>query len=328
MTGITVIGAAIAGPATALRLAQLGHDVTVYEQREENDLASAGILGITPSVWQQLQEAGVNVEARELVNGFRDYNKNVAVPSPFRLITWTGLHRALVDTGEAHGVEYVFGSKVNVAGLPGIVVDATGVAGAAKRLRSEYSGTVIYRGLSTRFVGEPFVVYRAPTGEYLTIGDTPTGAFWAMFVHREEPGVLATVEQATVPHDYREMPPEFRRIIRYTPVVQRTPISNWTIPLHMHDPSFRVFTIGDVNGPVRPVTTSGANLAVMEGFAADRLVTGDKASAYDMEVDMLRRRMFDLVLGAYLDDHPEIGGILEDPSFFRHHHALFYGGYE
>src|SRR5260370_1051740 len=50
-TAVSVIGGAIAGPAAALRLATLGHEVTVYEQRPADALFSAGILGITPGNW-------------------------------------------------------------------------------------------------------------------------------------------------------------------------------------------------------------------------------------------------------------------------------------
>jgi 2-polyprenyl-6-methoxyphenol hydroxylase-like FAD-dependent oxidoreductase len=321
-----VIGAAITGPSAALKLAMMGHDVTVYEARPEDDLASAGILGITHGNWQLARDHGVDVDRFELTNWFRDYSAAERVRSPFRYITWTGLHRALVNAGQVNGVRYQFGQHITPEEMPAstLVVDATGVAGAARRdLPHHYSGTTIYRGLAVgQYIGESFVTFHGnqQAGEYLTIGDTPTGAFWAYFVPRAHMTNLRTVKMNRAPAELRHLPGEFRPIIRATREVFRTPISDWVVPGRMATSDLCRFTVGDVNGPVRPVTTSGANLAMMEGLAMDDLL--DPYHTQDTQAMMLQRRQYDLDLGRRLDG-PEIGGVAEDVMYAQHHRALF-----
>ncbi len=321
---VTVIGGAITGPAAALKLAQQGHDVTVYERRAEHDLFSAGILGITHGVWAELETAGVIM--RPLPNGFEDFNSQVFTQSPFIYTAWTDLHRSLVTAAQDAGVRFVWSTSADAAQMTGPVVEATGVAGAAKRmLAHRYSGYTIYRGLAPVAIGNPFIAFQMNPSGYFTMGYTPYGAFWAMFAPRPEPAQLTTHEAHTLPAEVHTLPPQLRRICEATDTIAVSPMSDWRVPPVMvaagHG-GVRV-TVGDVNGAVRPVTTSGANLAVLEGFAAAELMRGGEAAGR-MSAKLLARRQYDLDLGATLKG-PEIGGSEQDGMYAEHHHALFAG---
>lgn len=324
-SNVAIIGGAITGPAAALRLAKLNYQVTVYEARPKDGLISAGILGITHENWDMLESERVGIGQYELANGFYDYQTMTGSISPFRYITWVGLHSALTDAGEAYGVEYRYGHRVAGASVSqryDATIEATGIAGAAKRmLPHRYSGTMIYRGLSRSYVYKPFIVWRETAGQYLAVGDTPDGAFWSYFVPRPEPSNLGTIKADSVPMEADYLPEEFRRVLYNTGEIFKTPLSDWKVPATMRQ-RHNYITIGDVNGPVRPVTTSGANLAVMEGMNVDKLMNSHTARA--TERMMLGRRAYDLELGALLEA-PEIGGRVEDVMFVQHHHALFPG---
>lgn len=323
MSEITVIGAAIAGPAAALALARNGHNVTVYESRPADALFSAGILGITPNLWTMLDSYQVDTEPYQLSNDFTDYKTGERGYSPFHYITWTGLHNALVSEAEKYGTRFVYGHHIdNPERIDGITVDATGIAGAArKNLPHVYSRHTIYRGLSRRFVNAGFIAYREQPGTYFTVGDTPDGAFWAYFVPRfRTPSFLATTDVKEPPKEYESLPAEFRAVVLQTDRIARTPLSDWTVPHAMLQGN--VYSVGDVNGPVRPVTTSGANLAMMEGFAMPELLTATPSGQRMLEMSMLHRRAYDLKLGQELEG-PEIGGQIEDIAYSLHHRMLF-----
>jgi 2-polyprenyl-6-methoxyphenol hydroxylase-like FAD-dependent oxidoreductase len=321
---VTVVGGAITGPAAALKLAQAGHDVTVYERRAEGELFSAGILGITHGVWRTLESHGVDMAP--LTNGFEDFNAGSFTLSPFRYIAWTDLHRALVHAAQDAGARFQWETSVDAWTMPGEVVEATGVAGAARRmLAHRYSGFTIYRGLSSIQIPDPFVAFQMNPSGYFTMGYTPYGAFWAMFAPRPEPAQLTTSESRTLPPEIAGLPYQLRRVCEATESIAISPMSDWRVPEVMINPGHdgtRV-TAGDVNGAVRPVTTSGANLAVLEGFAtADLMAGGSKAGRESAK--LLARRQYDLDLGAQLMG-PEIGGSEQDGMFAEHHHALFMG---
>lgn len=328
---IDIVGAAITGPTAALTLALRGHDVTVHEARGKDDLFSAGILGMTHGNVSALESLGVDFTRYELPHRFTDVSMMVHGDSPFRYVTWTGLHTAITDAASDAGVRFTWNHRVNVDALRQTgttVIEATGVAGAArKHLPHEYTGITIYRGLSTRYIGEDFTVWHADMlhmdPEYITAGDTPDGAVWAYFTHRREP-VPQTVQLKTPPRSTAQLPAEFRRIVHATPTVLRSPLSSWRVPASMMDESRTYLTLGDVNGPIHPITTSGANLAVIEGMAAGDLVTASDAEVRRMQRGMLRRRAYDLQLGRMLSG-PEIGGKVEDSRFGTHHRALFPG---
>jgi 2-polyprenyl-6-methoxyphenol hydroxylase-like FAD-dependent oxidoreductase len=326
MSDITVVGAGITGPTAALRLALMGYNVTVYEQRPATALFSAGILGITRENWNHLRAFNVPVGRYELPNGFTDYDTGITTRSPFRYITWTDLHTALMYTAESLGVRFVYEHAVKAPDtLSALTVDATGIAGAARRkLRSYYSGFVIYRGLSQLDTPHDFSVVRNMPGSYFNVGQTRNGASWAFFVPRPQPASLKTVTVYDPPAEYRELPAEFRDIVAGTPEMIVSVLSDWEVPFTMHTPDYRHFHVGDVNGPVRPVTTSGANLAIIEGLTVQHLIGADAHTVTEYELATLSRRAYDIRLGQALEI-PEIGGAATDVSYAQHHRALFPG---
>lgn len=319
----SVIGAAIAGPSAALMLARAGYSVTVYDQRPAGQLYSAGIVGITHSNWTAMEAMGVDIWRHELGDAFEDYNQRALVLSPFRYITWTGLHSCLVEAAQNAGARFVYERHIHAPeNQHGRIIDATGVAGAARKmLPHRYSGFTIYRGLSPEHIASDFLTYRMSPAGYLTIGDTPQGAFWAMFAPRPEPSMLVTKTVKVPPHEYQALPAELQSYVLTTPQIAASPMSDWMTPPRMTDGQY--VSVGDVNGAVRPVTTSGANLAWMEGSQVLQLMAGDAGK----ERDLLQRRAYDLHLGTFLES-PEIGGLLEDTLFSMHHAMLFGGGYE
>jgi hypothetical protein len=332
MTGaISIIGAAIAGPAAALALADHGYDVTVYEAKQPGDLVSAGIVGVTRGVWGILQDAGVDVDRYELDHDRFEITDLLfgEAASPYRAIPWYGLHDALVERSEDLGARYVWGRHLTPGQIGGQVFDATGIAGAARyRLPYRYAGKVIYQGMSPMPVGRDFEVYRpdGPGRPYLTIGDVPGGSFWAYFAPRPEPSYMATMT-VPMPAEFETFPAHIRRVMRVTPTVWGTPLMLWHTPAHISEERRRVYKVGDVNGPIWAVTTAGANLAVIEGFRAPDFMVADDAALGEMERAILKRRQDDLDLGPELDG-PEIGGVAEDRMFAQHHALVFGGGYE
>lgn len=328
MSAIHIIGAGITGPTAALTLASNGHDVTVWEQRPADQLYSAGILGITEGNWQQLTTAGVPIGHAELDNGFRDYRTPGITQSPFRYIAWVDLHNALVNSAIDYGAKFRFETHVNESELQAqYVLNAGGIWTASQRLQSRYSGYAIYRGTSRLDTSEGFIVFRdMPESAYFTMGHTPYGASWAFFLPRALPMHHRTVTTATAPPETAYLPAELRRYVNSTPDMIVSFMSDWDVPHTFHDPTWRHFTIGDANGPVRPVTTSGANLAVIVGMQAETLVSGDHRRITALQRSLLDRRRYDIALGAALMDGPEIGGAREDAQFSKHHTALFLDG--
>lgn len=326
MSTIAIVGGAITGPSAALRLATLGHDVTVYEQRPADALYSAGILGITNGNWDMLTRAGVQMWQGELHNSFRDYTYQETVLSPFRYMAWVDLHKLLTNAARNAGARFQFSTRVDPSQVSAdYVFDARGIYSAVERLKSRYSGFAIYRGTSRIQSMDDFVTYHGLPAGYYTQGRTPYGASWALFAARPEPMHHATVAVTDPPPETSLLPAEFQRVVRDTPDMIVSYMSDWDVPHKMHDPHYRRFTIGDANGPVRPVTTSGANLAVMEGQSADILLSGSPTAVREYQAAVLGRRRYDIALGQSLDG-PEIGGALEDALFTMHHNALFQDG--
>jgi 2-polyprenyl-6-methoxyphenol hydroxylase-like FAD-dependent oxidoreductase len=324
---IAIVGAGITGPSAALTLARAGHDVTVYEQRPADMLFSAGILGLTPGNWSALELRGVDLQRYSLDNGFRDYATGEVTTSPFAYITWTGLHRSLTDAAVQAGARFAWSTRVDSASLTAdYVIDAGGIFTASRYLQSDYSGLEIYRGLSKINVPDDFMTFRMPTGAgYFTVGKTPDGAAWAMFVPRPRPRHLSTQDTSSVPREVINLPAEYRRVVRATPNMIVSPLSDWVVPQHFHNRTFTRYAMGDATGPVRPITTSGANLAVLAGMHADTLITGTHGQIRELEMSLLNRRAFDIELGRELEG-PEIGGNAEDVMYAQHHQMLFQVG--
>lgn len=318
---ISIIGGAIAGPAAAFKLAQAGYQVTVYEQNQPSDLVSAGVLGIDPHVWGILRASGLDPDRYTVPNEYHIFGTKHSFKSHYYYVPWRKYHKMLADAGMDAGVRYVFGKRVTPSELPGQVIDATGIAGAARdHLPFEYTGRVVFRGESGYTVGGEFTVYQDKIVAS-TYSDVDGRCAWTLYCTRPLPEHLRTVP-ASIPPEVDAMPPKLRRIIRNTTKVVATPTSHWKERNGMrHDNG--IITIGDVNGPIEAVTTSGASLATLEGFEVPTLMQGGPM-ADERERECLDRRNYVLALGKTLA-RPEIGGEHEDPHFVMHENMI-YGG--
>ncbi len=329
---ITVIGAAIAGPAAAYALAREGHYVTVYEQAQESDLVSAGILGIYPVVWATMRAYGLDPDknADVVPSEYHIFGEKHSYKSPYKYVPWHGLHKMLVNAGKECGVKYVYGTRVMPGEADGdMVIDATGIAGAARdHLPSEYSGRMIFRGPSKLLAGGEFTVFQSEArsadnpDRYGAIAFTTSDAYgqswWTMYADRAHPEHWGTIE-VPVPPEAEDLPPKLRRLVMDTPRVRQTPLSHWSVRHAMMNGNIR--TIGDSNGAIAPVTTSGASLAVLEGLETPVLIN-DTPYAHHRELLRLERRSYALELGAQLS-RPQIGGYHEDPDFSEHETAIY-----
>jgi hypothetical protein len=318
---VAITGAGLTGPAAALTLARAGYEVTVTEQRPAGELHSAGILGITWANWAALETAGVDLSAGLPGNVYRDYVLGKSHRSPFRLIVWTDLHNAMVEAARRAGVIFRFGTVAHPGqGDADYDIDAGGIVSAARRhLPSTYLGSFIYRGISPLNTAENFTTVKLPNKQgFLDIGHTANGAGWAFGVRRPAPDHFRTTFTDTPPPEVDGLPDQFRTIVRATQTIMVLPQSGWTVAPTLHDSAWRQFTLGDANGPVRPITTSGANLAIQAGLHSPDLLAGSD----DVGTSLLRRRAWALDLGLRLRG-PEIGGTLEDPDFRRNQRALY-----
>lgn len=325
MSTVGIIGAGITGPAAALALAHDGHQVTVYEQRPRDGLHSNGLLGITERHWAALRKLGVDLSPELPDRTYREVGVGSA-HSPFRFIIWTDMHNALTAAAEQAGARFMFGERAGAEAMSAqCVIDAGGVVTAAKRgLPNYYLGQTLYRGTSPLPVGEAFVTYKMPgKAGFLDIGRTPGNrAWWVLGVKRPAPAHHGTTFTDQVPAEIENCPEEYRGIVKATREIMVLPQYVWTPPHSIHDGAR--FTLGDANGAVRALTTSGANLGIQAGLMSPLLVDGDPCTVNMACALLLQRRAFALRLGVLLRG-PEIGGTMEDPDFTRTQ-AMLYGG--
>ena len=73
MANISIAGAGIAGPAAALALINAGHDVTIYESRTPDEVASSGVIGITELNCDYLRPLGVDLNEIALDNLYHEW---------------------------------------------------------------------------------------------------------------------------------------------------------------------------------------------------------------------------------------------------------------
>lgn len=313
MSTVKIIGAGITGPMAALTLARAGHAVTVFEQRPADALHSAGILGITEQNWRLLQKYGVSLHRALPDRTYRDVGQGMA-QSPFHLIVWTDLHNAITDAAMDAGATFHYKTRADVAHVRAdYVFDAGGIVSAARRkLPNRYIGSFIYRGISERKFGEAFTTYKLPNKQgFIDIGHTYEGhGSWAMGVRRPQPEHFGTTFTDKPPAEAGMLPREYYRVVHATPEIMVLPQSSWTVAPALNNPQWTRFTIGDANGPVRPITTSGANLGLQAGIRTVALMIGSAPTA----AAMLRHRAYAIELGLRLKG-PEIGGTLEDPNY-------------
>jgi 2-polyprenyl-6-methoxyphenol hydroxylase-like FAD-dependent oxidoreductase len=282
----------------ALTLADNGYDVTVYDARPSDELASDGILGITDSNWGFMQELyGVNFDDVELKqNTYTDIFGFTTV-SPFHYIVWTDLHNALTDRAVKAGVEFRYGHKAESGEFPesDVVIWATGVGSAKDVSTPHYTGYTVVRGLAYQFSGTPWQIFEG-MGQFgrwvFTVGDTRDGASVTMFLPRTSPQ-MRTTYSAVAPAEIRNLPTRYQRLLESVPMWQTAPLSDWDVPAQL---SFRtgdgqhVIRLGDANGQMRPQTSMGANLALDEAMNLPALLDPITGHAEAVDRNLIRHR--------------------------------------
>lgn len=270
-----IIGAGIAGPMAAITLASHGCEVHAYDNRAAADLRSDGVLGITHASWDVLIRYGVQgVVTRQLPNGG---------DSDYHYIVWTDLHTSLVERAVELGAVFHYGETLtDEESDADVTVRATGVGSARQVSHPRYSGYVIVRGLAYQFSGSAWTSLRSESeaGPWLfSAGDTRDGSSIEFFVPRKDV-TLRTTYSSEPPVEASRLPLRWKRLVETVPTFQMAPMSDWDVPEYMINPSVQrpLIRIGDANGQLRPQTSMGANLAILEGSDVDLLVNWSQAA--------------------------------------------------
>ena len=264
-----IIGAGIAGPMAAITLAESGCEVDAYDSRAAADLRSDGVLGITHEAWSVLMEHQVGgVVTRQLPNGG---------DADYHYIVWTDLHTSLVERAVELGATFHYGETLtDEESTADLTIRSTGVGSARQVSHPRYSGYVIVRGLAYQFSGSAWTSLRSESegGPWLfSAGDTRDGSSIEFFVPRKDV-TLRTTYSSEPPLEAARLPLRWRRLVETVPTFQIAPMSDWDVPEHMINASgdHTVIRIGDANGQLRPQTSMGANLAILEGANLDLLM--------------------------------------------------------
>jgi FAD dependent oxidoreductase len=281
MARIAIIGAGISGPAAALALASAGHEVTVYEQRQEAELHSFGVIGITNQNWASLTKLGMS--AYEYNNQYTTYDAelgNVTTTWDGHYVEWTYLHTALISAARNAGAEFRFGVKWE-AGTENADyrIMAAGVGYASSNNHANYSGYVVYRGLSTLMTRYSWLSVADTQQRWnFKLAYTDDGAAWELYSHLPKPRPMGTTSiDAINPTAYDGLPAEFLPFILNSPEMYRAAISDWDVPESLFNGT-RILQIGDANGAMRPHTGMGANLGISEALATPSLLSGIQTS--------------------------------------------------
>lgn len=334
---VAIVGAGLTGPTAALALANSGYKVTVFDQRPESALYSTGIVGIRRGNCRNLENSGADLSAKLPGKVYHDYSYGAtrATRTPFNLFAWTDLHNAIVHAAMNAGVTFRYETPVQEGWHPELdggyrhlaadyTIDAGGLTSAAKHLRGRYIHQIIYRGISPVHTRDAFSTFKMPERHvFCDIGETTYGTAVAFGVQRPMPANLGSSWKDEIPPECDLLPAKFQRIVRAIHPMQLLPQSVWSPPDTIHNEAWDHFTLGDANGPVRPLTTSGANLALQAGMAAPELLSGNEMRA----AEILSERAYALKLGEPGTlNGPQIGAYLEDPHFWVHQHGLYSEG--
>src|SRR5580658_2779249 len=106
MANISIAGAGIAGPAAALALINAGHDVTVYESRKPEDVASSGVIGITEVNCDLLRPLGADLNLIALDNLYHEWMDGGMKIHRFtseKFVVWSEIHRVLTEAAQQAG---------------------------------------------------------------------------------------------------------------------------------------------------------------------------------------------------------------------------------
>lgn len=290
MARIAIIGAGISGPAAALALTHEGHDVTVYEARQASELHSPGILGITDANWTMLTFLGANIH--EYDNSYTVYGGETRTWDG-HYVEWTYLHNALIEAATRHGATFRFGITFDMTDFSShdYIIIAAGVGHASKTSHANYSGYVVYRGLSSEQTDHSWLVVSDDAKRWhFTIGRTDNGASWTLYSHLPKPRPMGTTSIDSVnPDAYDGLPAEFASYITSTHTMYRAAISDWDVPESMFS-GWHTITIGDANGAMRPHTGMGANLGISEALATPDLLSGNRRVKMTVDQTLLINR--------------------------------------
>ena len=292
---ITVLGAGIAGLASAAALARRGHDVTVLEQAPALGEIGAG-LQIAPNGGRVLDALGarppaIDSEAVRLIDGpsGRALARMPLGPG-FRLIHRADLIDALAAAARAAGARILTGSRVTaldrgvlrIADGPDLgfdaLVGADGARGAARAHVApgharRFTGQVAWRALVPLDrasdpwpaeaqvhvgPGRHMVLYPLRGGRLLNVVAVEERRDWAAegWSHVDEPANLRAA--------FAGFAPAVRRLLDR---VETTHL--WGLMDHGMTPRWRrgaVTLIGDAAHPTLPFLAQGANLALEDAW--------------------------------------------------------------
>lgn len=291
MANISIAGAGIAGPAAALALTKAGHDVTVYESRTPQEVASSGVIGITEANCSLLAPLGVNLNDVALDNLYHEWMDGGMKIHRFtteKFVVWSQVHQILTDAAQNAGAEFAWGTPAPAAG---VVVQASGLRYARSRGLAPTPRYLVYRGLSTVPTDFAWLSLNDPQKRFsFKLASTPVGAAWALYVHRES-FPLNSQDADELPPECGLLPEEFQHITNNSARLATSAISDWEVAdmLRIESPDSLTLTIGDANGAMRPHTGSGANLAIQEALSLPALLH-DTPQTATIERDLLAAR--------------------------------------
>jgi 2-polyprenyl-6-methoxyphenol hydroxylase-like FAD-dependent oxidoreductase len=287
MANISIAGAGIAGPAAALALLNAGHDVTVYESREPQDVASSGVIGITELNCDYLKPLSVNLNDIALDNLYHEWMDGGMKIHRFtteKFVVWSSVHRILTEAAERAGAAFQWGTP---APTTGIVVQASGLRYARSRGLRPTPRYLVYRGLSTVPTDFAWLSLNDPQKRFsFKLASTPVGAAWELYVHRDS-FPLNSQDADALPPECELLPEEFQHITRNSVTLATSAISDWEVAPKIRDGN--TLSIGDANGGQRPHTGMGANLAINEALALPALLH-DTPQTAQLERDLIAAR--------------------------------------
>ena len=292
---MNVVGAGIAGLATAAACARKGARVLLTEQAGDITEIGAGIQ-ISPNGWaviealgldQRLLDEGLRADSVELLDG-RDGRLVLKLDfqhaAPDR--RWVFVHRgkliaALEDAARDAGARIALGTRLDTPKLPGrdgpVLVGADGIRSVVRR--------AAFGPAEARFAGQ--VAWRAiiPDRTWRTVAQVYMGPRRHLVSYPLRGGLrnLVGIEERDdwVHEDWRQMddPDRFRRAFAsFAPQVARwlemvEEVHLWGLFLHPVAKTWHrdgAVVIGDAAHPTLPFLAQGANLALEDAWALTR----------------------------------------------------------
>jgi len=288
MANISIAGAGIAGPAAALALLNAGHDVTIYESRQPEDVTSSGVIGITEVNCTVLRPLGVDLNEIALDNLYHEWKDGGMSIHRFtteKFVVWSAVHRILTEAAQTAGAAFEWGTP---APTTGIVVQASGLRYARSRGLRPTPRYLVFRGLSTVPTDFAWLSLNDPQKRFsFKLASTPVGAAWELYVHRDS-FPLGSQDADALPPECELLPEEFQHITRNSVTLATSAISDWEVAPKIRDGN--TLSIGDANGGQRPHTGMGANLAINEALSLPALLH-DTPQTSQLERDLIAARV-------------------------------------